>query len=108
MLIHRGRSPNTASIKKNDGATVGVRGGEWWWRGLGLTLLGELIVSPQQGKPKAPLPIHTAPYPYLPQQDSRYLNGIGPACYQATGKAAGPKVNVSSGRQGTSEGDTAR
>src|SRR5450432_3018000 len=40
--------------------TVGVRGGVERGGGLGLTLLS----IPSKGKPKAPAPLHTSPYPY--------------------------------------------
>ena len=33
-------------------------------------------VSVEQGKRKAPTPLHTSPYPYLCTDHSSYLNGI--------------------------------
>jgi hypothetical protein len=52
------------------GGKVGVRGGMERGGGLGLTLPGGcdalVIALAQQGKPKAPAPLHPSPYPYSP------------------------------------------
>jgi hypothetical protein len=62
--------------------TVGVRGGVERGGGLGLTLAEDAVIPrvltlTQQGKPKAPAPLHASPYPYFCAEHSSYLNGIG-------------------------------
>jgi len=42
-------------------------------------LLALTLAKP--GKPKAPTPLHTSPYPYFSTDHSSSLNGIGGAIY---------------------------